>query len=202
MSGGSSDDAVVGIAHFDPETHCPVLDLLESQTQRVPFDPALAVEKFAGLLKDYGITRVYGDQYAGNTFAAAFVREGIDYARAELSKHEIYEEFEPLLNSRKVQLLDHPKLKEQLLGLVVRGRRIDHQGGEHDDWANAAAGACVLASKRGAPTRPLPSVLAPPSSDYNPYAAEGAQDSLENARQRGATLHSLVSDYDPWAERK
>jgi hypothetical protein len=37
-------------------------------------------------------------------------------------------------------LLDVPEIEQQLLGLVWRGGKIDHQNGEHDDWANAAAG--------------------------------------------------------------
>jgi len=34
-------------------------------------------------------------------------------------------------------------VEQQLLGLVWRGARIDHQNGENDDWANAVAGAVV-----------------------------------------------------------
>jgi hypothetical protein len=33
-----------------------------------------------------------------------------------------------------------PVLEQQLLGLMWRGGKIDHQPGEHDDYANAAAG--------------------------------------------------------------
>jgi hypothetical protein len=42
-------------------------------------------------------------------------------------------------------LLDDGKLQEQLLTLVMRGGRIDHQATDHDDSANAACGALVLA---------------------------------------------------------
>jgi hypothetical protein len=38
------------------------------------------------------------------------------------------------------------KLQEQLLTLVWRGVKIDHQPGDHDDYANACAGAAVLAA--------------------------------------------------------
>ena len=50
------------------------------------------------------------------------------------------------LNAGEVELLDIPELQEQLLTLVVRGGRIDHQAGDHDDFSNAAAGATWLAS--------------------------------------------------------
>jgi hypothetical protein len=34
--------------------------------------------------------------------------------------------------------------------LVVRGAKIDHRPGDHDDWANAAAGAIALANEEKA----------------------------------------------------
>jgi len=70
-----------------------------------------------------------------------FKAEGIAYYSSHLSKTEIYEAFEPVLNAGEVELPDIPKLTEQLLCLVVRGARIDHQAGDHDDWANACCGA-------------------------------------------------------------
>jgi hypothetical protein len=43
----------------------------------------------------------------------------------------------PPLNAGEIELLDVPKLQEQLLTLVVRGSRIDHQPGDHDDYSNS-----------------------------------------------------------------
>jgi hypothetical protein len=53
------------------------------------------------------------------------------------------------LNSKRVELLDHPRLLAQLGTLERRTARggkdsIDHQPGAHDDLANAACGALVL----------------------------------------------------------
>jgi hypothetical protein len=48
------------------------------------------------------------------------------------------------LNSGQVELVDSPVLLAQLIGLVRRGDKIDHLSSEHDDHANAAAGALVL----------------------------------------------------------
>ena len=45
-----------------------------------------------------------------------------------------------------LELLDDPKLLEQILTLVYRGRKIDHENGEHDDYANAVAGCVSLIS--------------------------------------------------------
>lgn len=150
MSGGSSDDATLAIAHVDDSTARAVLDVVVSQTGRPPFNPRDAVGKFAGVLNAYGLARVVGDRYAGETFRADFQAHGISYSVSTLSKHQLYEALEPLVNAGAVELLDVQRMREQLLGLVARGSKIDHLPGEHDDWVNAAAGAVVYAAKRAA----------------------------------------------------
>jgi hypothetical protein len=85
MSGGSGDDACLAIAHREHQCGHAVLDLLESQTGRPPFNPRLAVTKFAGLLAEYGIARVHGDAYAGLTFRSDFAALGIAYDVAPLN---------------------------------------------------------------------------------------------------------------------
>jgi hypothetical protein len=146
MSGGSIDDATLGIAHRDKDGSA-ILDRVIDQGQRPPFDPRKAVERFANVLKEYGLRSVVGDQYAGETFRADFQGKGIAYRVSEFTKSEIYEKIEPLLNGGRIVLLDHPNLESQFLGLVWRGGKIDHPNGEHDDYANGAAGALNLASK-------------------------------------------------------
>jgi hypothetical protein len=144
MSGGSADDAVLAIAHFDENTRLTVLDSLVSQTGRAPFNPRHAVTKFCAELREYGLSEVTGDAYAGQTFRADFEDHGISYRPADLAKSDIYDAFEPRLNAGEVELLDHAKMQEQLLTLVWRGVKIDHLPGDHDDFANAAAGAIWL----------------------------------------------------------
>jgi hypothetical protein len=148
MSGGSSDDAVLAIAHYDRATEHAVLDVLMNQSGRPPFNPRDAVARFAATLKGYHCFNVTGDKYAGNTFASDFQERGIVYHACQFTKHELYEQFEPHLNASKVELLDAPQMQEQFLGLVMRGQRIDHVPNEHDDWANGAAGAIVLAMQQ------------------------------------------------------
>ncbi|MBI4524808.1 MAG: hypothetical protein HY695_13475, partial [Deltaproteobacteria bacterium] len=143
MSGGSNDDACLAIAHKE-ETEGEgraILDRIVNQGQRPPFDPRKAVERFAAILKEYGVFSVTGDRYAGETFRADFEGHGISYNVSDLTKSQLYEALEPCLNSNQVVLLDNPKLEAQLLGLVWRGGKIDHPPGEHEDYANAAAGA-------------------------------------------------------------
>lgn len=126
MSGGSNDDAVLAIAHMDADG-CAVLDRVTDQGQRPPFDPIKAVDRFVPILREYRVTRVVGDRYAGETFSAAFRDRGIGYDVAPHSASDLYEALEPRLNSHRVVLLDVPVLEQQLLGLVWRGSKITHQ---------------------------------------------------------------------------
>jgi hypothetical protein len=147
MSGGSDDDATLGIAHWDKERGRAVLDCVICQTGEPPFNPRLAVRKFAHQLLEYGLSRVVGDAYGGQTFRADFQAHGITYEVTPFSKHQLYEALEPRLNAGEVELLDHANLQEQLLTLVYKGGKIDHLPGDHDDFANAAAGALWLAAR-------------------------------------------------------
>ena len=157
MSGGSNDDAVLGIAHqADGKI---ILDQLVSQGGRPPFDPRQAIKKFAAIVKEYGCRTVVGDAFAGQTFRRDFDSHGIAYSVSKLSKSDIYEGIEPRLNAGEVELLDIPQLQEQLLTLVWRGTRIDHQPGDHDDYANAAAGAVLLCRPDRQPIRISPEAM-------------------------------------------
>jgi len=150
MAGGSGDEAVLGIAHRDAATNRAVLDAIVTQTGAAPFNPRQAVLKFAGVLKEYRLSEVTGDAYAGETFRLDFSSAGISYRVADMTKSELYEQLEPKVNATEVELLDEPVMLDQLLGLVMRGSKIDHQSGEHDDRINAAAGALLLVRQYGA----------------------------------------------------
>ena len=96
---------------------------------------------------------VTGDRYAGEWPRERFRAHGIGYALSEAPKSDIYRGVLPLLNSRKTELLDLPRLATQLCGLERRPTRggresIDHAPGAHDDVANAVAGVLLLVGIR------------------------------------------------------
>jgi hypothetical protein len=147
-SGGSSDSMTLAIAHRDKFGDA-ILDCIREV--RPPFSPESVVDEFCTVLKQYRLTRVCGDRYAGEWAREPFRKRGIAYEPSEKPKSDIYRDMLPLLNSRKVQLLDDRRLISQLHGLerrTARGGRdsIDHGPGAHDDIANAVAGALVLAA--------------------------------------------------------
>jgi hypothetical protein len=146
MSGGSLDDAVLCIAHLDGERI--IVDRIEKQAGSTPFDPRAAVQRFAGILHEYHLTRVTGDAYAGLTFRKDFEACEITYIVSKKTQTDLYEAFEPRLNAGEVELLDVPILIEQAICLVVKGSKITHPAGDHDDFINACAGAIDLAAYR------------------------------------------------------
>lgn len=153
-SGGSVDSMTLGIAHRTKGAR-PVLDLLREV--RPPFSPEAVVREFADSLKSYGISEVTGDRYGGEWPAERFRAAGITYKTSTRSRSEIYLELLPLLNSRRAILVDNARLVAQLTNLERRASRggaesIDHAPGAHDDLANAAAGALVLAESSGSNT--------------------------------------------------
>ncbi len=152
MSGGSNDDATLSICHLEGEGEDSraVLDVIMSQGQPPPFNPRHAVTRFAKVLRNYRAFSVVGDKYAGETFINDFAVEGISYEVSQLTKSQLYEALEPRLNANRVVLLDHAEMESQFLGLVWRGGKIDHPGGEHDDFINAAAGAVYQVFEGGA----------------------------------------------------
>jgi hypothetical protein len=147
-SGGSSDSMTLAIAHMEHRNSEKVVIVDAIREVRAPFSPEAVVDEFATLLKIYGITAVRGDRYAGEWPRERFRVHGIDYEVSEKSKSDIYRDFLPMVNSRQVDLLDHPRLFGQLVSLerrTARGGRdsIDHPPGAHDDIANSVAGVAV-----------------------------------------------------------
>jgi len=147
-SGGSKDSFTLAIAHRDGDHQ--VLDLLREV--RPPFSPEGVCDEFATVLMTYGIKSVTGDRYAGEWPREQFAKRNITYEVSERPKSDIYLNTLPLLNSRRIALLDNQRLIAQLCGLERRTSRagrdsIDHAPNSHDDLANAAAGALLLAAQ-------------------------------------------------------
>jgi hypothetical protein len=144
MSGGSSDDAAFSISHWDATRNVAVQDVLIDQGEPVPFNPRIALSRFALLAKSYRCKTVHGDAYAGETFRRDFDDCGLGYVVTKKSATELYEDMEVAFNTGQAELLDQPKLRRQLLTLVRKGAAITHPAGQHDDHANVTAIALVL----------------------------------------------------------
>ena len=160
-SGGSSDSMTLAIAHLEDNT--VILDAVREV--RPPFSPDSVVADFAGLMKSYRVHEVVGDRWGGEFVQEQFEKRGITYRVSEKTKSDIYRELLPLLNSRRVEILDLSRLQSQLIGLERRTARggkdsIDHAPKAHDDLINAAAGALVEAASGNAPMKIAPEIMA------------------------------------------
>jgi hypothetical protein len=159
-SGGSSDSMTLCITHV--QGNRVIVDAIRER--RSPFSPDACVKEFSDTLRSYGITTVSGDRYAGEWPRERFKVHGIAYQVSDKPKSDLYLHLLPLLNSGRVELLDHPRLINQLTGLERRTSRagkdgIDHPPGAFDDIANSVAGCVVLAAQAAA--HPKPKIVAP-----------------------------------------
>jgi hypothetical protein len=148
-SGGRADSMVLAVSHVDKEKtrSVAILDCIREVVP--PFSPETVTAEFADILKRYGVHEVEGDRYGAQWVEDAFEKRGVRYAPSERNRSGIYLEFLPMITSGQVELLDNRKLVNQLVDLERSTGRgadvIDHPRGNHDDVANAAAGALVRA---------------------------------------------------------
>jgi hypothetical protein len=155
-SGGSGEDSFsLAIAHRERSGADSRVIVNAVRERKPPFSPSDVVAEFSKLLKSYHITKVTGDRWAAGFAAEAFKQHGIRYQPSVKTKSDLYVELLPLLNSGRVVLPRNERLVAQLVALERRTSRgtgrdsIDHPPRAHDDLANAAAGACVVAAKPG-----------------------------------------------------
>ena len=147
-SGSGCDAMTLAIAHRD-KNGIVILDAIRER--RPPFSPEAVVGEFATVCKAYGVTKIVGDHWGGEFVREPFRKHGITYELAEKPKSDFYSELLPIINSARVELLDHPRFISQLCALERRTARsgkdsIDHPPGGHDDLVNVVALAVVLAA--------------------------------------------------------
>jgi hypothetical protein len=120
-SGSGADSYTLAIGHRDRQTNKSILDLVREI--RPPFSPEKVTQEFVSILRTFHIGEVTGDAYGGEWPRDAFRRRGIHYMISEKVKSQIYVEFLPLINSGRVELLDHQRLIHQLTRLERRTGR-------------------------------------------------------------------------------
>ena len=156
FSGGRGDSHALAIAHQEQRDGATVsvLDAVREVRPPAARDTKQTCAEFAELFRRYRITTATADNYAADWPRDEMEKaQGITLKKSERIAPVLYRELLPALNSRMVELLDLPRLHAQLVSLERRVGRsgrdaIGHPRHGHDDVANAAAGALVLASAR------------------------------------------------------
>lgn len=114
--------------------------------------PAAVIAEFAQILKQYKITEVQGDGFAGGFVVDERQRNGIRFKACDNTTSENYLHMLPMLLSGRARLNDNQTLRSQLAGLERKLQPSGHEvvthaavSSAHDDIATSAAGALVLA---------------------------------------------------------
>jgi hypothetical protein len=159
----NGDSYAIAIAHKEGDQ--TVIDALREVSP--PFSPADVVTNVAvPLCKLYRVTKVWGDNYAGEFAKEPFRKAGIFYDLWPQHKSEIYRDpLLPLINSKRITLPRLDRLINQTCTLersVKRSGRdeITHPTHGHDDLINAAAGSAAVVLRLAAAAEPLP-IVAP-----------------------------------------
>lgn len=145
-SGGSNDSMSLVVTHA--EDGRAMVDLIREV--RPPFSPESVTQEFCATLANYRIKRVQGDRYGGEWPREQFRKLGVIYDTAERTASQAFLELLPLVNGKRIGLLDHRRMIDQLIGLERRtgfgtGKdAVGHPPGCHDDIAVAVAGAALL----------------------------------------------------------
>ncbi|MGE0363252.1 MAG: hypothetical protein AB7H93_13330 [Vicinamibacterales bacterium] len=152
-AGGTGQDSMtMAVAHR--EHGRAILDLVREV--RPPFSPEAVVKEFADVFRGYGLHQATSDRYAGSWPTEAFAKVGIRVSPSERTRSDIYLAALPMVMSGQVELLDVPRLTKQLGSLERRrGRQgkdsVDAPPRQHEDLANSACGALVLAAFSAGP---------------------------------------------------
>jgi hypothetical protein len=151
--GGGQDSAALAVA-----THAGGKAVLARVVEwRPPFSPTAVAAEVAGILREYRVARLRGDNFSGATWADILKVAGVlRYDVEPRAKSDLYRDLVPALNGGLVELLDpeagpaQGRAVSQLLALERRASRrgrdlIAHPRNGHDDVVNAVSGALLLA---------------------------------------------------------
>jgi hypothetical protein len=144
-SGSGSDSYTMAIGHnvIEGDRTISVIDVIYGQDP--PFDPDYVTRSAAATLKEWNISEVYGDAYAGAWPITAMARNGIRYMTSPLSASELYLYTLPLWTAGRVRMLDSARAVDQLCALRRKTgqgvtEKVVHPRNGHDDLSNSVAG--------------------------------------------------------------
>jgi hypothetical protein len=150
LSGGRNDAAALCIGHKGDNGKV-IIDLL--RIYHAPHNPHAVIVQMSVILRQWNISKITADCFAGEFASAGFASQRINYTKYTKNKSELYAELLPLLSSGTIELLDNGQLIKQLCSLERRTRPggrdiVDHPKGAHDDAANAVAGCAQLCNAK------------------------------------------------------
>lgn len=149
LSGGRHDDAALCIGHKINEKI--IVDCLKRW--KSPFEPRLVLSEMQVILRQYGLRKVTGDNYAANFVSDGFKDIGVKYERSDKNRSELYLELLPRICSQEIELPDNAVLIDQISQLERKVRSgsvrdiVDHPHGGKDDVSVVVAGLAAITTK-------------------------------------------------------
>jgi hypothetical protein len=152
--GTGADSFTLAIGHrLHDKAQTVVIDALRERKPR--FVPAQVIAEYAELLRQFRITEVRGDRFAGGFHADEWQRHGIAFVPCERTTSENYLHALPMLLARRVRLIDNATLRSQLTSLERQVSAVDRETVSHPQSASAhddcATAVCGLLSMSGRP---------------------------------------------------
>jgi len=145
-------DFAMAIAHL-ADGGLIVLDCVPfwSGSKRAPLGFQWVCEQVAGILRQFGINVLQGDQFAAVAIKHEFLKLGISYGEVTFNRNvraQLFNNLRHVIEQQRIELLDHPELLRQLRSLEVHRSsdgNIDVRpaDGQKDDLAVVLA-LCVL----------------------------------------------------------
>ena len=153
--GTGSDSFTLAIGHrLHDQADTVVIDALRERKPR--FVPRDVIAEYAQLLKQYNISEVQGDRFAGGFHADEWQRHGISFVPCERTTSENYLHALPMLLAGRVRLIDNATLRAQLASLERRVSSADREtvshpqtASAHDDCATAVCGVLSMSARPG-----------------------------------------------------
>ena len=178
-------DFALAIEHLT-STGLIVLDYVHtwSGSKQVPLGFEFVCSEVTEILRRYGINTVLGDQFAAPAIQQEFLKLGITYREATFGRNtraQLFNNLKHLIQQRRIELLDSPKLLRQLRSLEERRGSdgnvdVRADGRLKDDLAIVVALAALELSQSANNCAPMPISLG--------HAARPFEDRLADARRR------------------
>lgn len=124
-------------------------------TRKDPVKAHTVAQYIKNILKNFPVDHVAADQFAFQPLKEIFDQYGVElkeYTFTPTFKKKIYFNLKKLVHSQQIDLLDHEDQVKEMKALIVEQSttgtiRIGHPPGGHDDYADAIAVACLLATE-------------------------------------------------------
>lgn len=159
------DSFAFTVIHHDPKLGM-VQDRFVQWTPQAgaPLNPVLVLDQIALVLREFGITAAYSDQYQLESLQQLALDRGFAIIGCDFtgqSKAKIFGSLEMIVKQRRMRLLDDPVLYQQLVQLEKRKTpngtvQISAPAGKHDDGPAVLALAVYQAVYLLTPEKPKP----------------------------------------------